>query len=178
MYPKIFFNIILIISLTIFQLSFVSGLPSWLHNVNFVLVILLFVLVLGGLKSALWTAIGTGFLLDVYSFLPFGFYLINLFAALIFANFLLAHFFTNRSLYSFFALTFFLTVFYELVLRSLIYFSLAIKKGADFFIFSKEFWINISLQIILNLLAVFVLFYSINFISHKLKPVFLIGRGK
>jgi len=174
MYVKVLLNLILVMVIVVFQLSFISGLPGWLNNLNFVLVILIFILTFSDLKIVLWWSIGVGWLCDIYSFLPFGFYLVSLFLTMLIANFLLTNFFTNRSLYSFLALTFFSTLFYEFFLFLMIYVWQLFVDPILFFAFTKEFWLKITEQAILNLLFVFILYYIISFVSHKLKPVFLL----
>ncbi|MCK4554231.1 hypothetical protein KAU19_04685, partial [Candidatus Parcubacteria bacterium] len=72
MYSKIIINIILILSLVIIQLSFISGLPAGLNNLNLILVILIFILALINLDLAVWWTVGAGLLLDMFSFTPFG----------------------------------------------------------------------------------------------------------
>lgn len=175
MYLKIFLNLILIVALIIGQLSFISSLPFGLNNFNLILVILIFILMLKGFKMALWWAMGAGFLLDIYSFSPFGIYLISLFLTILLANFLLVNFFTDRSLYSFMVLAFFSTLFYNLLFYLSALSTGMLGKGV--ITFNKEFWLNLGTQLFLNLLFVFLFFYVISFASKRLKPVFL-ERGK
>lgn len=171
MYLKIFLNLILIVALIIGQLSFISSLPFGLNNFNFILVVLVFILMLSDFKMALWWAMGAGFLLDIYSFLPFGIYLISLFLTILVANFLLVNFFTDRSLDSFMALTFFSTLFYSLLFYLSAFSTGMLGKGV--ITFNQEFWLNLGIQLFLNLLFVFLFFYVISFVSKRLKPVFL-----
>ncbi len=155
-------------------MSFISSLPSLFSNLNFILVIIIFILVLINFKVAFYWSIGLGFFLDIYSFFPFGFYLFCLLVTLLFTNFLLNNFFTNRSMYSFLALTFFSTIFYVFSFNSMKFFLQVFAHQANFFVFTKEFWIKSAFQILLNLVLVIILFYLVNFASHKLKPVFLV----
>jgi len=172
MYLKIFLNLILIYILTVWQISFAAALPFGISHFNLILVILIFILMLGGFKLSLWWALGAGFLLDSYSFLPFGVYLISLFLTVLLANFLLANFFTDRSLYSFLALTFFSTLFYSFLFYLLTYiFSFPEIKISV--LGEKEFWLALACQLFFNLLFVFILFYIVSFLSKRLKPVFL-----
>ncbi len=176
MYTKVIANILLIIITTAIQISFISGLPVFLNNFSLVLVILVFILALGNLKLSLWWAIGIGFLLDIFSFLPFGVLLISLSLAMIIVNFLLTNFFTDRSLYSFFALITLFTLFYEFILNIINYFIMSFDSEVILFIINKNFWSNLFSQVVLNLIAVLIIFYGINFISNKLKPAFLVKR--
>lgn len=176
MYLKIFFNILLIIFLTILQFSFISTLPGALKSINIILVTLLFILVLGELEIALWWAIGAGFLFDIFSFLPFGAYLFSFCLTIIITNFLLINFFTNRSLYSFFLLSIFQIFFYELFINSINYLSTILGYSNYFLIPNLLFWKEKLAELILNLALVLTLFYLVNFITNRLKPVFLIKK--
>ncbi|MFH1822665.1 MAG: hypothetical protein ABH830_03110 [Patescibacteria group bacterium] len=174
MYAKFFINLFFLIILIIIQLAFINGLPGWFNKLNLVLIILIYILSFKDLKIAIFWTIGAGFLLDAYSFLPFGFYVISLFLSILLADFLLINFFTNRSLYSFLAITFFSLILYEIILNLLIIIWQFFISKVAFFLFLKEFWLNLSIRLLINLIFVFILFYLINFVSLKLKPVFLI----
>lgn len=173
MYLKFFLNFILIAVLALFQFSFISALPFGLSNFNFVLVMLIIVLMVSSFKTSLWWAIGLGFLLDTYSFLPFGVYLVCFFLTVLVMNFLLTNFFTDRSLYSFVALTCLSSICFNLFFYIFIYFWGVFGGEAIAIVFGKEFLINFVWQIFLNVLAVFFLFYITNFVSKRLRPVFL-----
>ncbi len=175
-FRKILLNSILILILALVQTGFISGLPSWFGNFNLSLIILLFILVMGGLNLSLWWVIGTGTLLDIFSFEPFGTHLFSLVLTIVIVNFLLVHFFTNRSLYSFLALTFFGSLFYEFFSNSIGYFLSLILNKVSFLVLDERFWTGELKQLILNLFGTLILFYAFNFLSVKLKPVFLIKR--
>jgi len=176
MYLKIFLNFILVIFLSIIHFSFMGNLPFNLFNINIILVAIIFTLALSDLKYALWQVVGFGFIFDIYSFLPFGIYLISLSTSVLLINFLLKRFFTNRSLYSFCALIIFFTIFYEFIFNFFVYMFSILRENIIFFIFYKDFWVNVFFQIIFNLLAVFFIFYILNLFSDKLKPVFLLKK--
>lgn len=176
MYSKIIINTILILSLAAAQLSFISGLPAGLNNLNLILIILIFVLSLIDLDTAMWWAVGAGFLLDIFSFMPFAFYLVCLFLTIVIANFLLVNFFTDRSLYSFLALTGLTTVIYEFFLAVFKFFLRLFYGNGVNISLSSGFWIEKISQLGFNLLAVLLLFYLINYISNRLRPVFLMRR--
>ena len=173
MYSKIIINTILILFLVIIQLSFISGLPAGLNNLNLILVILIFILALINLNLAVWWAIGIGILLDMFSFAPFGLYLVCLSLTIIIANFLLINFFTDRSLYSFFALAGLATVVYGILLAVIVYLLQFIGGGEVSLILNKNFWLDQLRQLGLNLIATLVIFYFVSFIGKRLKPVFL-----
>lgn len=173
---KIITNILLIIGLGAWQVSFISGLPGLLGSFNLVLVILIFILGFGGFNLAIWWSVGVGFILEIFSFLPFGTQLITLSLTIVIANWLLNYFFTNRSLYSFLALVTLATIAYELIIN----FILLIFTAAEryFFIANINFWASILEQIGLSLLFTLFIYYLIHFLGKNLKPVFLIKNKK
>lgn len=178
MYSKIILNIILILFLVIIQLSFISGLPAGLNNLNLILVILIFILGLVNLDFAVWWTVGVGLLLDIFSFTPFGVYLLCLCLIMIVADFALTVFFTNRSLYSFLALISLTTAVYEILLTTIGYLVELMSKEGTGLILNQSFWLSKLSQLSLNLIAAFVIFYFISFISKRLRPVFLVGHTK
>lgn len=173
MYYKVLLNIFLVIFLAIIQFSFIPGLPAGLENLNLVLVFLIFSLSLYNLEIALWQAAGIGVILDFFSFLPFGIFSASFVFSCAAANFLLVSFFTNRSLYSFLALTVSASLFYAFIFNLINYFFQFVFSEKVFFIFNYDFWQVLFYQIIFNLIAVIIIFYAINFLSKKLKPAFL-----
>ena len=154
------------------QISFVQTLPLWLAGLNLVLVVTFFILSLKSLVWGLWWAVGSGFFLDLFSFAPIGVNIISLFLAMLAVNFLLNNFFTDRSLYAFLALIIFATISYEVLKYFILYFiSLGnenLHLSSLIVISKQEVW-----QLILNLLLTVILFNSINFMSRKLRPMFL-----
>ncbi|MBI4811852.1 hypothetical protein HY798_00145 [Candidatus Falkowbacteria bacterium] len=174
MYGKIILNVFLILTLTAVQLSFISGLPGWLNNFNLILVVLIFILGLGNLRLALAWMIGAGLLLDIFSFSPFGVYLISLSLTAVATNFLLTNFFTNRSLYSLLVLIFFSSLVYNFFLAVINYTALLASGREAIFYLGLIFWSAVLKQSVLNALGVLVIFYALNLASKKFKPVFLV----
>jgi cell shape-determining protein MreD len=173
MYIKIIFNLILIIVLSVIQISFISALPFGLSNFNLALVSLAIILMISNFNISLWWAVGMGFLFDIYSFLPFGTYLVCFFLTVLVANFLLSNFFTNRSLYSFIALIFLSSLCFNFIFYISVYLWGAFGGVSIAVSFGRIFWENLVWQIFLNIIAVFFLFHITNFVSKRLKPVFL-----
>ncbi len=174
MYSKIIFNILFLFLAVLFQIFFVNNLPYGLSKLNLILIILIFILSLANFEYAFWWALGVGFLLDVYSFHLFGTYLLAIIFSIIVANFLLINFFTNRSLYSFLMLSFLFLLIYELSLQFIFYFINIFSHQYIFRILKADFWLNLFQAEVYNLFLVIIVFYAINFITQKLKPVFLV----
>ena len=175
-YLNILFSALAIIIIIIAQLAFINGLPLYLSNLNIVLIIIVLFISLGSLEKTLWWAIGLGFLLDFLSFEPFGLYLSSLFLTVLFMRLLLNNFITNRSLYSILTLTFFGTLFFEFCVYA-ISFSARFFSRQDFILeFTVGFWQQEAANIFVNLAAMVIIFYLVNFLSRSFRPVFLIKR--
>ncbi|KKR91735.1 MAG: hypothetical protein UU95_C0003G0057 [Parcubacteria group bacterium GW2011_GWC2_42_12] len=171
MAAKIIVNILLIITLGIAQISFISGWSAPYSDLNLVLVILIFILGFASFNLAVWWSFGVGFILEIFFFLPFGAYLISLILTIIIANFLLDYFFTNRSLYSFLALVALATAASELIINFMAY--IFIEANRYFFPVEPAFWLSLLEQIGLNLLLTFFIYYLVHFFGRNLRPVFL-----
>ena len=173
-YSKIVINVILALALFIVQIAFISGLPGWFSNLNLILVVLIFILVLNSFRIAWWWSAGLGLLLDIYSFFPFGLFLISLTTAVFITNFLLNNFFTNRSLYSFLALTFFATLSYKLILFFLAFMAACLNISSVAADINIGVLINELPGLAINIIVTIFIYYFLNLISARLKPVFLL----
>jgi cell shape-determining protein MreD len=174
-YLNLLFHIFLISALTIIQYSFIETLPFWLGHTNILIVALIFTMSLKGRNYAFFWGGGIGLLFDIYSFLPFGIFTFLFIAVTAFIYLLSNSFFTNRSLYSFWALTFFATFFFRFVFESLRYFLNFFNSEASLFLLQKDFWLTLGEGIIMNLFLMMVLFYIFNFVSNRFRPVFIRG---
>jgi hypothetical protein len=173
---KIITSILLIIGLGLLQVAFISALPGWLSNFNFVLIVLIFILGFGSFDLAIWWSIGIGFILEIFSFLPFGAEFLTLSLTIVIASFLLDYFFTNRSLYSFLALTVLSTLVYELMINFILLFFA--EQDKYFFIVNLDFWISTFKQISLGIIFTFLIYYLTHILGRNLRPVFLIKNKK
>lgn len=178
MYLKVLLNLFLISILAIFQIAFVEALPSPFNGLNLIIVIILFVLGIFGLDYALWWALGTGLLMDVFSFSFFGSHIISLFFAVFIVDFLLKNFLTDRSLYVFLISVVIISLSYELFFNfSLFLFNFFTNSNTNIFSATNFFRAEVS-QLFLNIISVFVIFYIFSFVSDKLSPVFLAKNKK
>lgn len=177
MLSKILINLLLIVLLALVQISFISSLPKVASGLNLILIILIFLLIITNFKLALIWAVSLGYLLDLFSFYPFGIYLVSLSLTIVIAHFLLANFFTNRSLYSFLALVASATISYEILINGIIYIINLISNhqltNLGYHLWQIKCW-----ELGSNLLVTIFLFYLISFISHRLRPVFLAKQTK
>ena len=180
MYLKIFITSILILLLVVFQVAFISGLPTYFSNINFVLVVLIMILGFSGFKNALLWSMIVGALWDMFSFSLFGLNILALSLAILLANFLLENILTNRSLYTFLALTVAASLLYEILIYSITFLFAVFSNQYESILLgvfnnlSYNFWIDEFSKIIVNMILVFVLFYIISFFGKRFKPMFLI----
>lgn len=176
MSSKIFkiFLILLIALLAVFlQFSFVSTLPTFFRAINLPLAFLLILLVFFSSYEALVSAFFFGFILDSWHFSPFGTYLLSFLAIILFAQIILNNWLTNRSLYSFLALTVISSFAYNIIWSL---FNLLLSFGGEderFFLFSWDFIKNSLFSAFWLVLICGITFIVLSQVSHRLKPVFL-----
>ncbi len=154
---KVFFHFALIIFLVIFQLSFLS---HWRHLTYFnpILCLVIFLSAKRHYLNLFWALI-SGFFLDLFSFFPFGIFIVVFVFLIFLINFLVKNFFTNYSFFSMFILGFIGIFFYNLFLI-IISKVLYLVKIIDFnFILNNEYLFNFSWQLIINLIFLSILFF-------------------
>ena len=165
---KFLINLILIIAICILQVSLFSIWRHPLNNLNLVLVLIIFVTVIVDYRRGLWWAFGAGLFLELFSNLNFGIITISLLTTTIILNLLFNVLFTNRSLYSLLILAFLGNLSYNLIitLGELLKFNLST-------LITLKYLYQISWGVILNLTTLTIIFLVFNFLTKKLKSVFL-----
>jgi hypothetical protein len=177
MYFRLFFKFIFVVALIAVQIAFVSALPVWARELNLVIIFLVFSLEWNGGYRTIWWFLLIGLFFDLYFSLFFGFFLILFPVMFLLVSFLSTNFLTNRSLYSFLGLTFFTTIFYYFIYNASFYLAGFFSEDRTaLFILTKNFWFRLTDGLIMNLLAVFVLFYLTSAFSQRFKPVFIIKK--
>lgn len=174
MYVRLIANLFLLFLLFIFQMAFVSGLPSWFSNINAVLVVLTLIMGFGDLKTSLVWAVILGTFLDMYSFSVFGLNIFCLALALLAANFLLENLLTNRSLYSILALVAIASLVFQLASLAIVSLYGLFSPGGIGLELSIHFFLDELSKVIGNMLLAFILFHVLSFISKRFRPMFLI----
>jgi len=157
----------------IFHASFISALPPFFSAINLSLILLFFILLFVDFKTALIASVILGFCLDVFTFSFFGFNLLSFLFSILVVNFLLVNWLTNRSLYSFLALSAIGTLVYNFSLYILLFFWQSGQAEDSFFLFNSSFWISLSRQILWSLIFMILFFNLANSLSKRLKPFFL-----
>lgn len=175
MYLKIFLNLLLVLFIVTFQVSFISALPGSFSNINILLIFLVYILIISDLNIALIYALACGLVMDILSFYYFGVYSISFVVTLIVVNFLLVNFFTNRSLYAFLALIISASILNFLFLVSMNN-GIIFIFGGDYISANQEFFLSVAKQIVFNVSFMFVIFYLTNFLNNSFRPVFLVNK--
>ncbi|MFH1412653.1 MAG: hypothetical protein ABIG10_01325 [bacterium] len=169
MYIRIIFNLLLIFLMVIIQQAFIHALPLGFNYLNLVLITLVFILILFNLNLSLMWWLASAWLLDLFSFYPFGSHLLVFGIILLIIYWLLINFFTNRSLYSFLILIIIATIMYDFGM----YFANYLFSSEIGIEMKAGWWIIELKHLIFNSGLTIVFFYALNFISHQFKPVFL-----
>lgn len=172
-YAQFIGYVFLALMLVLLQAGFISGLPDGIRGVDLIMIILLIVLMITNLRTVFLLTVMCGYFMDIFSFQPFGIYLISYSLTILVSYFLLVSFFTNRSQYSFLALVGISTVFYGLFLRVTdAVFSLSLGEPLHY-LMSGENGLGFLMRLALNLAVALLSFQFFNFASHRLKPVFI-----
>ena len=157
------------------QVTVNGGLPLWLRHTNLILTAIIIILIMLGFRAAAWASLFFGLFLDYFSFRVFGVYTLSLFLSAAAADFILVNWLTNRSIYSFIALAALTVTGYNFLLYFLFYFSEVLFKDLDFFVFSGNFWLGLSLEVFSSCLLVFLFFFYHNSTTNRWRPFFLKG---
>jgi len=171
MWYKILLSIIAIITLIIIQVTFLGSFSAYWSNFNLALAILVILLFFLDFPMIMFFAVTAGFMLDLYSALPFGIFMLSFFTAALTAEFLLFNFFTNRSFYSVVFLGLAAVLAFNaafLTLSGLTY----LFNLSDFYL-DSSYWRQLIYQLINTWLILIVLFLPINKLSRKFKPNFI-----
>ncbi len=169
-------NSILALLVILIQISFLPFLSQPLNQLNLILTLIIFFTLIINKQLALWLAFGSGLILDLFSNLPFGSLTLSLLITVSLVNFLSDNFFARRSSYSLALLGIIGTISYEIfiLLANLINYFVGQNRLTDFINLQSLY--NLIWQIFLNLTLLILLLLVINFISRKLRSVFLLPR--
>ena len=167
-------HLILILSLLGVQLAIIPAAGDYLTGMNVVLTVLVFICVAYKFSLGVVYAFIVGFVLDLYSALPFGAILVALLLTLYVIHQLSLHFLTNKSFYALIGLTFAAIVVYSFILyiyQASFYFS---QTGE--FVFGRIFT-NVTAELLrevgYNLVLTTILFTAFHFTSRRFNAVFI-----
>jgi len=171
MWYKPIVSILSIVLLAALQITLNQGFNLFLSGFNLVLILIVVLINLTSPKNVILSALLGGFILDVYSSLPFGIFMFSLLGAAFLVEILFMNFLTNRSFYALIIMGLLAVVIYNLFfigLNSFFYF-LGWSNSFVSLSFIKNFiWQLVDMALVLSLS-----FSLINYLSKKFKPVFL-----
>ena len=159
-YLKILACFILALIIFLFQYSFLNSLPGFLGRLNLILFLSIWFFIFRNFRISFYFSISAGIIMDIFSFYPFGLYSFSFLTTIFLANFIWQNFFTNRSIYSFLALSFSMTLFFNLFSYLII---LPFENNlSGIFWFNGIFWLNLLKEIIWMLIGIIISFYFLN----------------
>lgn len=162
---------ILIALVLIFQITFLGNFNLFFKNFNLMLAILVLLIGLTDFKTVLVYLVWFAVLMDIYSSLPFGIFLMTFFLVAIILEILFLNFFTNRSFYSLIIMGIIAVIIYNIFFLLISGFSYLI--GASEFFMADRLWLNMLYQLMNIIIILSFAFWLINKISRRFKPTFL-----
>lgn len=168
-------NIFLFFLIAIIQIAILPNLPGVANKLNFVLVFIIFVAVVYQFYNSVVFAVFLGLIMDLYSGLPFGAMMLSLMVTLYVVYIVFTKLLTNKSFYTLIALTSLGTLVYSLILYGYLY--------INYFVQTKDMVLikhltvvsvqNFTWQLLLNVIAIIVLFLFFHMGSRRFKAVFI-----
>lgn len=171
MWLKIIISGLMVLLLFIFQVTLLSGFGSFLAGFNLILIILTLLVNLTDERRVFAFALLIGWLMDIYSSLPFGIFLVTIFLTALVLEILLLNFFTNRSFYSLILMGLIAVLIYHLLFLIIVG-SIYLFGMINHFVTFNYFWL-IFRQLIGVTISLALCFWFINWVSKSFKPTFL-----
>lgn len=169
---RIILAIAAFLSLAIIQRSFIWALPQPFSSISLPVIILMSYLMFSHWDRAWPALIIFGLLLDSLSFHVLGLDAVALTLSFLAGEFLLKYWLTNRSLYSFVALTVLVTLAYHIIMI-IAAFLLSYRDQSFSLLFQESFWTSLAYETVSSIIAIAIIFYISNSISKKMKPFFV-----
>ena len=172
---KFFKHLAVVTLLLSTQISLLPTLPGVYKNLNIVVVVLVFTCVVYRFYLGVVYGLFVGFVLDLYSVLPFGVIIISLMITLFIVYNIFEHLLTNKSFYTLIGLSILATLLYSFILfgfRAAVYFSMTKDLGSvqNF----GAFYVNDLLwQLLFNVVLTIVMFIIFHASSRRFKAVFV-----
>ncbi|HUT21909.1 MAG TPA: hypothetical protein VMX18_00705 [Candidatus Bipolaricaulota bacterium] len=161
-------------ALYVFHTSLITGFFYPISAFNIFLPMLIFIMILYGEKITLIFAVVFAIFISLTSSLPFIFVMISVPFASILLIAIYNKFFTNKSLYSIIFLNFIFLLIYQSLSASLyLSYYFYVNKTVEGFVRLSFLASGFVWQLILSSIFVIIVFYLVNFISRKLKTVYL-----
>lgn len=158
--------------LVILQRSFIWALPQPFSSISLPLIALMTYLIFSSWDRAWPQVLALGLVIDAFSFQLFGLQAIALLISFLAGEFILKHWLTNRSLYSFAALTLLVTLAYHSIMI-VAAFLLGYEDQSFSLLWRESFWRSLGYEAASSIIAVSLTFYIANSISKRMKPFFV-----
>ncbi len=168
---KILLYLSILFAVIVAQLGISLVLPFPFNNLDLLFLLLLWLLFFWSLENVLLGAIGIGFLLELFTALPFGVNLFSLPLAILLINWFMKTFFTNRSLLIIIIIGSTGVVIYRAVYLLLILASNLFFKTIAFA--WQDILLNISAEIILTTIALAVMYLIGLFFTARLRSQYI-----
>lgn len=172
---KVLKHIFLFFILAITQIAILPNMPSVLEKLNIVLVVVIFIAVVYEFYMSAAYALLLGFLLDLYSSLPFGAMILSLMITLYVIYKIFKKLLTNKSFYTLIGLTIVGTFVHSLILYIYLYIIFFVQtkdmeliKKLSFMTTQDFLW-----QLLFNLIAITCLFMFFHVAGRRFKAVFI-----
>lgn len=168
--------IILLIFLIFFQMSFVTAFAAPFSNLNLILSICVFTVLIYDFSTAAKLGLLLSLIMEIYSSMVFGVILVSLFITIIALYLLFINLFTNKSLYSLITLSALGTIVYGLLITLFnnLFYYLGVSNFK--FILNYNFLLNYFFEILLNIVVLIMFFYLYNFLTKELKAYFIVPK--
>lgn len=151
--------------LTMAHIGLFNILPSPLHNINIVFIVLILLIVFNGSGKIVWLSFMLHFFMDIYSISSFGVYLVSGTLSILFLYWLHKEFFTNQSLLSVFAMT-----ITGLVIFRILYIIL-ISFGAD--LLMSDLLTKFAWELLFTIISTIICYFLITTFSKKFTSSFV-----
>lgn len=169
-YKIILFVLFLVVTFVL-QTAFLYHLGSPWRYLDLPVVTMALFIFTSDFKRVLTIVLPLGIMMDIYSGLPFGIFLLSYFLAAVIMAALFFNFFTNRSFYAFLA-TGLIGVTLSYIVAFLFNGFFYLIGWSDFFT-SVNFWSVWMYRLITNLFLLIFYFSIVNYFSQRFKPIFL-----
>ncbi|HOZ56244.1 MAG: hypothetical protein BWY51_00094 [Parcubacteria group bacterium ADurb.Bin316] len=175
---QIFFYFLFFATLVAVHLAVIKALPYPFNKINFLIIFIIFILFVFGKRLAMFASLIIGLILDFYYFPSLGINTVSLLLTLLLTNFLLVNFLTDKSLYSFLALT--STAYFSFIASlHIFYYVVSLGGGLEAnFVFNRYFFNSKIYGWLFSLIIATIIFYIFNYINKRYKPFFLIKGGR
>jgi len=172
---KYFYYLFLSLILVFLQQSVLPAL-GFLANLNILLVFLVFITIIFDFNLGFIFAIFIGFLVNVFSFLPLGTFIIIYLVILGVINFLYKHVFINFSFLTNLILIVLATFIFNLLLLLVAFLFYLLNLTNIYIVLDGAFLINFLWQIILNSIMISLVYILAKLTIKKLNLVFIIKK--